>query len=227
MSVVSQQESTTSSRFSEALRSMTWDDHEKAEYTDYMQKVLGGKISREGYADMVAQHYFAYLVIEDAAEKMRSDAIGGKFVFDSLSRVKPLEEDLEFLLGADWKSKVAPNEATNEYLARLKETCFTDSGAFVAHAYTRYLGDLSGGQVIKAAVERSFGFTDNEGVKFYVFDQIPDYKAFKVEYRDLLDGAAWTEEERAKVIDEAILAYKLNTKVLAELGRDSAKYEVA
>ena len=212
----------TSSRFSEALRSMTWDDHEKAQYTEYMQKVLGGQISREGYADMVAQHYFAYLVIEDAAEKMRGDEIGNKFVFDSLARIKPLEEDLEFLLGADWKDKISPNKSTEEYLARLKEVIYTDSGAFVAHAYTRYLGDLSGGQVIKAAVERSFKFENGDGVKFYIFDQIPDYKAFKIAYRDLLDGAAWTEEERSKVIDEAILAYKLNTKVLAELGRDSA-----
>lgn len=221
---VESQPSTTSALFSEALKSMTWDDHENAEYTDYMQKVLKGEVSLEGYADMVAQHYFAYIVLEEAAEKMRNDPIGGKFVFPELNRLQPLEEDLEFLLGADWRDKVAPNEATKEYIERMREVCFDWAGGFVAHAYTRYLGDLSGGQVIKAAVERAHHLKDGNGVKFYIFDQIPDYKAFKIGYRDQLDGAPWSAEEQQRVIDEALIAYRLNTKVLAELGRDSGKY---
>jgi heme oxygenase len=172
----------------------------------------------------VAQHYFAYVVLEEAADAMRNDPVGGAFVFDSLRRLPALEEDLEFLIGSDWKSKIAPNEATVEYCARMKEVCFDWAGGFVAHGYTRYLGDLSGGQVIKAAVERAFDIKDGKGVQFYVFDQIPDYKAFKINYRDLLDGASWAEGEQQKVIDEAILAYRMNTKVLAEIGRDLPRY---
>lgn len=163
---------------------MTWDDHEHAEYTEYMQALLGGQCNVQGYVDMVAQHYYAYLVIEEAAEKMRDDAVGGPFVYDSLARIPALEADLQFLLGDDWRTQIAPNEATKEYCARLKEVCFDWPGGFVAHAYTRYLGDLSGGQVIKGAVERAFQFKDQQGVQFYVFDQIPDYKAFKIQYRD-------------------------------------------
>lgn len=215
---------TTSSRFSEELKSMTWDDHEHAEYTEYMQALLGGQLNADGYIDMVAQHYFAYLVIEEAAEKMRTDEVGGPFVYDSLTRVAALEADLQFLLGDDWRDKIAPNEATKEYCDRLREVCFSWPGGFVAHAYTRYLGDLSGGQVIKGAVERAFGYEDQQGVQFYVFDQIPDYKAFKIQYRDQLDAAPWDEDEQQRVIDEAVLAYRLNTKVLAEIGRDLPRY---
>lgn len=215
---------TTSSRFSEELKSMTWDDHEHAEYTEYMQALLGGQLNVEGYVDMVVQHYYAYVVIEEAAEKMRADSVGKPFVHDSLTRVPALEADLQFLLGDDWRDQIAPNEATKEYCDRLKEVCFDWPGGFVAHAYTRYLGDLSGGQVIKGAVERAFGFKDQQGVQFYVFDQISDYKAFKIQYRDQLDAAPWDEEEQQKVIDEAVLAYRLNTKVLAEIGRDLPRY---
>lgn len=215
---------TTSSRFSEELKSMTWDDHEHAEYTEYMQALLGGQLNVQGYVDMVAQHYFAYVVLEEAAEKMRDNKVGGPFVYDSLTRVPALEADLQFLLGDDWASQITPNEATKEYCERLKEVCFDWPGGFVAHAYTRYLGDLSGGQVIKGAVERAFQFKDQQGVQFYVFDEIPDYKAFKIQYRDQLDAAPWDEGEQQKVIDEAVLAYRLNTKVLAEIGRDLPRY---
>lgn len=214
----------TSSRFSEELKSMTWDDHEHAEYTEYMQALLGGQLTIDGYTDMVAQHYFAYLVIEDAAEKLRDNPVAAPFIFDELARKEALETDLAHLLGPDWADKIAPNQATQEYCARMQDKIFAWPGGFVAHAYTRYLGDLSGGQVIKAAVERAFDLKDGQGVQFYVFDQIPDYKQFKIDYRDRLDAAPWDDAEQDAVIAEAVEAYRLNTKVLAEIGRDLPRY---
>lgn len=211
---------TTSDQFSAAMKKITWDDHEKAEYTDFMQGILGGTLERQAYTDMVAQHYFPYVVLEELAEDLKTDPVAGPFVFDSLKRVPALEADLEYLIGPDWRDKIEPNEGTKEYVARLRE--MKDwPGGWVAHAYTRYLGDLSGGQVIKAAVERTHQLKDGQGVQFYVFPQIPDYKAFKLAYRDLLDNADWDKEERRRIIDEAIYAYQVNTRVLAELGRNN------
>jgi len=216
-------------KFSEALKTITWDDHEKAEYTEYMQAMLGGKLDISGYRDMVAQHYFAYVVLEEAAETMREDPIGGRFVFDSLLRKAALEKDLEHLLGEDWRARITPNAATTEYCARMRQVCFDWPGGYVAHSYTRYLGDLSGGQMIRASLERSFPeqLAGKAGVAFYLFPDIGDFAAFKVEYRQLLDVVDWSDEEQRKVIDEALVAYRLNTKVLAELGRDLARYLLA
>lgn len=205
--------------FSAAMRRQTWVDHDDAEYTGYMQALLGGELTRDEYADMVAQHYYAYQVLEDAAQRLKGDPVAGPFIHDSLTRIPALEADLEHLLGPDWRDRIQPNEGTEQYLARLREVCYTWPGGFVAHHYTRYLGDLSGGQVIKAASERAFGLKDQQGVQFYVFPQIPDYKAFKVEYRDALDAAPWDDEERQKVIDEVLVAYRLNTRVLVDCGR--------
>jgi heme oxygenase len=219
---------TASSLFSEALRAMTWGDHEKAEYTGYTQALLHGQISSAGYAELVAQHYFAYVELEAAAERMRDDALAGRFVFDSLRRVPALEADLQYLLGADWRERISPSRATGEYCERLREVCFTWPGGYIAHSYTRYLGDLSGGQIIKRAMQKAFPaeLGDGQGVAFYDFPEIADYQAFKAEYRLLLDGAGWDAEERQRVIDEAVLAYRLNTLVLAELGRDLAQHTV-
>lgn len=40
----------------------------------------------------------------------------------------------------------------------------------LAHAYVRYLGDLSGGQFIGARVKKSFDLAGDDGTKFYQFD---------------------------------------------------------
>src|SRR5690349_1326551 len=78
---------TTSERFSQALRSATTEDHEAAAVSTYMTELFEGKLSRDEYAEMVVQHYFAYLVLEEAAEAMRGDALAGPFVIDALTRV--------------------------------------------------------------------------------------------------------------------------------------------
>src|SRR5699024_2670210 len=53
MPMVTVEEQSVGARFSQALRNLTWNDHEKAEYTDYMQALLDGKLHREGYAALV------------------------------------------------------------------------------------------------------------------------------------------------------------------------------
>ncbi len=105
----------------------------------------------------------------------------------------------------------------DRYVERIDEVAAERwSGGFVAHHYTRYLGDLSGGQVIGRLMQRHFGFETN-GIGFYVFDQIAKPKVFKETYRDQLDAVAWDAAERDRVIDEVLLAYRLNTELFVDL----------
>lgn len=202
--------------FSAALRAVTWDDHERAESSEFMQAIILGTATQQDYAELVAQHYFAYVEIERATEIMRDDPIAGPFTFPELTRLPSIEQDLAFLVGDDWKTTIAPTEATVAYCDRLREVA-TWPGGFVAHHYTRYLGDLSGGQFIGRAVEKLYGFEDHLGARFYRFDQITDPKSFKDQYRDLLDQAPWPADEQARIIEEIRLAYRLNTRVLNEM----------
>ena len=77
-------------------------------------------------------------------------------------------------------------------------------------------GDLSGGQHICKIMQKRFGF-DTNGIGFYLFDQIADPKDFKNTYREQLDAAGWDGAERDRVIDEVILAYRLNTELFHDL----------
>jgi heme oxygenase len=204
--------------FSALLRARTQTDHDRAERSGYMAQLLDGALSRERYAEMVAQLWFVYRTLEAASDGMRDDRVAGGFVVDELSRLDALEADLEILLGATWSDRIAPLAATEAYCDRLQDVCFTWPGGFVAHHYTRYLGDLSGGQVIGAVVRRVYGLERGPGASFYEFPAIPDRTSFKADYRARLDAAPWNLEEQEQVVEEIAKAYACNVAVLDELG---------
>ncbi len=203
--------------FSEELRAASWGAHERAAESPFMVSLMSGDLDRSRYADMVAQHYFAYLVLEEAAEAMASDPAASMFHFPELTRVPALESDLEFLLGEGWRDQISPSPATTEYCDHMREVCFNWPGGFVAHHYVRYLGDLSGGQFIKRKVKEIYDLPGTSGIDFYEFSEIPKPTAFKDEYRSRLDRAPWDAEEQRRIIDEILLGYELNTKVLDQL----------
>jgi heme oxygenase len=209
-------ESTITS-FSEAIKAASWNLHEEAEESRYMEDLLAGKLDLRRYADLAIQHYYVYGVLEKAAAAMEDHPIASPFVFDGLTRLPALEADLRALLGEDWPGQISATSATRAYCERMSEVCFSWAGGFVAHHYVRYMGDLSGGQFIKRKVEKLYGITPENGTAFYAFDQIPDLTAFKDNYRSLLDEAAWDSTERSRIIDEVLLAYQLNTQLLNDL----------
>ena len=203
--------------FSAQLREATWPHHKRAERTAYLRALVTGRVDRLGYAEMVAQHYFAYVVLEEAGDAMRRDPVAGPFAADELLRVPALERDLAALLGPQWRDSIAPNEATRTYCERMREVCFTWPFAFVAHHYTRYLGDLSGGQYLARAVESRLGVDKQNGTAFYDFSALGDLEAFRHAYREQLDATPWSEQERSWFIAEAAFAYDINTAVLDQL----------
>jgi heme oxygenase len=208
--------------FSQALRERTWTGHGESEGAGFMHDLMTGKGTREDYVALVVQHYFVYEALESAATRFAEDAAARPFLSDQLTRIPPLEADLAFLLGDDWRDQITPLPTTERYVARIREI-EADGwvGGFVAHHYTRYLGDLSGGQAIGRLMKRHFGFETN-GILFYLFDQIADPKAFKETYRDQLDAAGWDAEERERVIDEVLLAYRFNTEMFEDLSAAKA-----
>lgn len=202
--------------FSAALRERSSGSHSRSEHAGFMSDLLKGEGSREDYVALVAQHYFIYEALEAVGERMRKDPVAAVFISDKLTRLPALGADLEFLIGPDWRESITPLPTTQRYVDRINEVGATWVGGFVAHHYTRYLGDLSGGIFIGRVMQRRFGFETN-GVGFYLFDDIADPNAFKDVYREQLDAAPWDDAERERVIDEVLLAYKFNTELFHDL----------
>ncbi|WP_029150739.1 heme oxygenase (biliverdin-producing) [Microbacterium indicum] len=201
---------------SAALRERTRSAHSESEGADFMSQLLRGERTRDDYVALVAQHFFIYSALEAATERMRRDPVAARFISDRLTRLPALEADLAFLIGAGWREEIEQLPATAAYVARIEQVGSTWVGGFVAHHYTRYLGDLSGGIHIGRVVQRRFGFETN-GSGFYVFGDIADPAGFKDAYRAQLDEAPWDDVERERVIAEVLAAYAFNTRVFEEL----------
>lgn len=202
--------------FAARLRDLTREEHERTEESAFVSALLDGHLPRAAYAELLGQSYLFYRVLEEAGEKWRGDRVAGSFVFDELVRVPALTADLAWLRGTSWHASLAPLPATRRYVDRIREVCFTSRSAFVAHHYTRYLGDLSGGQIIRHKLRQVYDLTD-EGVRFYHFDEIAKPKRFKDGYRDRLDGAGWDAGEQTALIAEANEAFRLNRAVFEDL----------
>lgn len=204
--------------FSQELRERTRSVHEESEGATFMQDLMSGRGSREDYVHLLSQHYFVYEALEEAASWLAEDPVCALFITSKLTRLPAIEADLEFLIGPTWREQVHPLPSTLRYTARIREVGATWPGGFIAHHYTRYLGDLSGGQIIRTLLQRQYGFETN-GVGFYLFNEIAKPKVFKDVYRAQLDAVDWSEEERSRVIDEVALAFQFNSQLFDDLAR--------
>jgi len=207
--------------FSQALRERTRTVHQESEGAVFMQDLMSGKGSRDDYIHLLSQHYFIYEALEEAAERMADDPVAALFITPKLTRLPAIEADLEFLIGPDWRDRIHPLPSTLRYTARVREVGTGWPGGFVAHHYTRYLGDLSGGQIIRTLLQRQYGFETN-GVGFYLFTEIAKPKVFKDVYRAQLDAVDWDDEERDRVIAEVALAFRFNTELFDDLAAAKA-----
>ncbi|MFC7309773.1 heme oxygenase (biliverdin-producing) [Streptomyces monticola] len=209
--------------FSTLIRTASHEAHTEAETSTFMSDLLGGRLGVDAYTRYTEQLWFVYRAMEDAAQRLRNDPVAGPFIQPELMRVAELERDLTHLHGGDdgWRERVRPLPATAAYAARVEECARTWPGGYVAHHYTRYLGDLSGGQIIRDKAEKTWGFARRgDGVRFYVFEQIRNPAAFKRGYRELLDAVAVDDLEKMRIVDECKRAFALNTSVFHALGEE-------
>ncbi|MFE4593490.1 biliverdin-producing heme oxygenase [Streptomyces laurentii] len=204
--------------FSTLIRTASHERHTEAETSGFMTDLLGGRLGVDAYTRYTEQLWFVYRALEDGAGALRPDPVAGPFVQPELFRTQALERDLAHLRGADWRAGVSALPATRAYAARIAECARDWPGGYVAHHYTRYLGDLSGGQIIRDRAERAWGFArKGDGVRFYVFDAIPNPAAFKRAYRELLDAVAADELEKRRIVDECKRAFDFNGAMFREL----------
>uniref|UniRef100_A0A4W3HQI1 heme oxygenase (biliverdin-producing) n=1 Tax=Callorhinchus milii TaxID=7868 RepID=A0A4W3HQI1_CALMI len=187
---------TSPTDLSEILKEGTKEAHDRAENTQFVKDFLKGKIHLELFKLGTAALYFTY----------------------SLHRREPLERDLEYFFGPDWKNEIQSSDATTAYVERIHYVGEFEPELLVAHAYTRYMGDLSGGQVLKKVAQRALHFpSTGEGVQFYIFDNISNPTQFKQLYRARLNSLELDRRNKERVVEEANRAFEFNMQVFEEL----------
>ena len=143
--------------------------------------------------------------------------------YPELERVNALERDLRYYYGPMWRDKQIPSEACNTYCYRINEIAEKDPYLLIAHHYTRYIGDLSGGQILKGIASKALDNPVGEGLHFYDFPEIEDAKAWKDGYRLCLDNMDLNEQQKNAIITEANYAFRLNMYIFDEIQGSATK----
>ena len=196
------------------LKEGTQKSHSLAESVQFVKRFRKKQITWELYQLLIRDLYFVYATMEELLDKLSETNENVRSLnYPELKRKESLEQDLEFFYGSDWKTKIMESSpcyqdpanmspATANYVARLRYCAKQPNGGelLLSHAYTRYLGDLSGGQLLKRMTRRSLDLKAQprnatteqikqlsndmvDGTRFYDFFDIEDLVKFKISYR--------------------------------------------
>ncbi|KTF90279.1 hypothetical protein cypCar_00028635 [Cyprinus carpio] len=192
----------TGSDLSEQIKAATKDSHVRAENTQLMLSYQKGQITPTQYKLLLCSLYEIYQALEEELDRNAAHpAVQPVYFPQELARLESLELDLEHFFGPHWRKRIGRNRPD----------------LLVAHAYTRYLGDLSGGQVLGKITQKSLGLSGNKGVLFFSFPGVTSPNRFKQLYRSRMNSIELTEQQRWDVLDEATTAFELNIEVFDDL----------
>ncbi|WP_028083757.1 heme oxygenase (biliverdin-producing) [Dolichospermum circinale] len=199
------------------LRVGTQQAHTNSENVGFMKCFIKGVVDKNCFIQLLSNFYFVYSELEAAIEKYKQHPVIGLIYFPELNRQSSLKQDMLFYYGNQWQETIKPSPATQTYIARIQQISTHEPALLLAHSYTRYLGDLSGGQMLQKIAQSALKLSGYTGTSFYNFEQIPDKQAFKEKYRQALDKLPIDDTSADKIVAEANYAFKLNMQIFQEL----------
>lgn len=193
----------------ERLRHATWPLHREAERSGYVAEILRGRADPAGYALLLRNLHPAYATLETALGRVDAHPALRPLRHHPLYRAEPLARDLESLAGPHWRVSVPLLPAGARYEAAVDAASRDDGVRLLAHAYVRYLGDLSGGQIMARIIGRSLRLARGS-LAFYTFEgDTIEHLAMRV--RQAIGLV--TEDDADRVLAEAALAFRLNIEL--------------
>jgi heme oxygenase (biliverdin-producing, ferredoxin) len=191
----------------EALRERTKALHTQAERSGMIAEILQGRGTRTGYALLLRNLLPVYATMEAELLRHHGSLGVGTIVSPELNRAAAIEFDLGQLTD-NW-SELPLLPAAADYAAAISAASVGSGQRLIAHAYARYLGDLSGGQIIKRLLARSLDLPAT-ALSFYEFPAISDIAAFKASYRAAIEQAGDELDDFDGVVEEGARAFELN-----------------
>lgn len=202
------------------LREGTSEEHKAAESSAFIRCFMKGILEKGTYARHLEAFYYVYESMEEELERNKNNLVLKSIYFPELYRKNALLEDLQFFYGI-WKpNDHQPSVATQDYVKRIRKISETQPELLAAHSYVRYLGDLSGGQILKKVAARALNLPEGKGISFYEFPMIQDINGFKQNYRTALDSLPVNDSEKQSILAESKQVFLLNQGIFSELEQD-------
>lgn len=171
------------------IKELTWEHHKNAERQEFAKILISGKIHPDMYATYLWNQHKKYDLLEALA------APHGIFAeIGDIRRKRLIEEDIAEL----WKHEYSPTivPSTTEYINHMREIMH-DRDKLIAHVYVLYMGDLSGGQMIKKRIPgagRMYDFNaDPAEVKERIRAVVTD---------EMAEEAKWVFDSSTKLFQE-------------------------
>lgn len=137
-----------------SLKEATWEHHKRAEEQPFVGMMFGGKLDPKSYAIFLYNQIQQYDVLENAASK--EDVLSG---LEDINRYPGLVKDFQELWGEyAGEAEIPPTlDATKDFTTYINDIQNDVSeksrqDRLMAHVYTRHMGDLMGGQMLKSKV---------------------------------------------------------------------------
>ncbi|KAJ6585310.1 hypothetical protein B0H19DRAFT_927679 [Mycena capillaripes] len=233
---------------SDVLREGTKKAHEEVEVSPAAAAMLRGALDKEEYIRFLMMLWHIYDTFERGLERHQNHPVlEPTYNPTLLARAPSLSADIAHLLGvpeASWKSHwihitlmAAQPPALQAYVARIQEISDSaDPSPLLAHAYVRYLGDLSGGQTIQRALAKAYGLKmGGSGLSFYAFKELTsskpatqgEMKRIKEWFRAGMNkGAGDNVEVKAAVMEEASRVFEYTGTIFQAINLEKQESKV-
>lgn len=204
-------------QLADLMRESSQADHQDAENSSFIAELMTGQLSLLHYRALLAQYAYIYAALDASASELRSAGLYRALLDARLERSAPMLADLD-ALGA---TAVDPLASTGEYVDRIRQVSASAPHRYLAHHYVRFLGDLSGGQILSRKIQQHYGARQQE-LTAWDFSELGKLKPYKDQYRNELNILQLNPQRVQDVLDEVRLAFGFNKALFHELSTSSA-----
>lgn len=191
-----------SAGLSDLLRQATRKLHTEAERTGFINDVLRGEATRAGYVLFLRNLHPVYEALELALARHARGPLQPLARAD-VFRAAALRADLTTLHGSAWGQDLPVLPMATAYAERIAASASRDGGVGLAgHAYTRYLGDLNGGQVLARLLSRGLSLSA-DALTFYEFPGLLPLPQLAAHYRAAVDTLGGEGRPVSVIVEEA------------------------
>lgn len=200
--------------FATQVREATRQAHDAAENAPFIEQLMQGSLQVRHYVDLLLALEPVYRAMEEEFRIHAMESSIALFDHRKLDRHSRIVHDLEGFGQRPGSRPLPP--VVDDYVKAISEASASPQ-RLLAHHYTRYLGDLAGGQAIAARLRQHYGL-DAKVLTFYNFADLGDLVHYRRRYRDLLNLVPWSAQERKEFVGESQKVFALNCALFTTLG---------
>lgn len=200
--------------FIDRMKEETLEAHDESKDSGFAVTIMSGEWSPLAFVEWQRALYPVYNTLETVLRKNRKDPILSIFDHRKLDRSERILHDLS-TYNVDPVLDPSPLPCVQDYVACVADTDGSTPRVLAYH-YTRYMGDMIGGQVIARSMKEKYGMSE-DSLTCYDFSELGDLHHYRKNYKILIELLPWSDEEREQFVDEIKTAYKINAVLFEQL----------